>query len=133
VAFTAHSLNRKPSFDTILTFTKTEFNIGDAYNSVTGKFTCFKPGTYHFSVTLTKFYKRITYLAAYLKINGKCKIRILSDPSNNNNNEYEALPLTASGTYHLDKGDEVFIYGEPDNFYDGVHSQFTGFLISPDE
>ena len=107
--------------------------MGNAYSNETGKFTCFTDGTYYFSVTLTKFYKRITYLTAYLRINGKNKIRLLSDPSNNNNNEIEASPLTASGTYYLNKGDEVFIFGQPDNFYDGVHSQFTGFLITPYE
>ena len=132
VAFTAYGL--KSGYPTLL-FESTYINYGNSYDTSTGKFTCKIPGVYHFTVTLTKTHKKLQYIQAYLTINGVNKLFLYWDPYNDEKNEYEATPLTQSGTFHLNKGDVVIVVnvaGTPYLFYGGELSSFTGFLVTPD-
>jgi phage-related protein len=135
VAFTAYNLlDTSSSSGTTLVFKSVYINYGNAYNKYTGKFTCKVPGLYHFSVTVTKDYYKLSYVDAYLRINGSMKLQIWNYPYNKDDKfEYGSTPLTQSGTFHLNKNDVVDIYGIPDPLMtnDKVCT-FTGYLITPD-
>jgi phage-related protein len=134
VAFTANNLNTRSYIDTILVFRSVYINYGNAYSTSTGKFTCKVPGLYHFSVTLTKAYHRLSSVNAYLRINGSIKLYLWLDPYDNDDKfEYGATPLTQSGTFHLNKNDVVDIYSTPNYFVNNeMACTFTGYLITPD-
>ena len=113
-------------------FRSTYINYGNGYDTNTGKFTCKIPGVYHFSVTLTK-HDMILYLTdSYLRINGVYKLELYSNSHDDEKYMTEGTPLTLSGTFHLNKGDVVDIYGIPNHFDGHDCSTFTGFLITPD-
>ena len=134
MAFTAWGLNNNPSdypYSTLV-FRSTYINNGNDYDTLTGKFTCEIPGVYHFSVTLTKYYKKFRSTKSYLRINGKRKLCLHWQSYYDEKNMFEATPFTQSGTFHLNDFDVVDVFGTPTCFYGQAASIFTGFLVTPD-
>ncbi|XP_053381978.1 A disintegrin and metalloproteinase with thrombospondin motifs 3-like [Mercenaria mercenaria] len=130
VAFTAYSIYKNSFNDTTLLFQNTYINNGNAYNTTTGEFTCFIPGVYHFVMTLTKEIGDISYVRAFLRINGRYKLPLYLNPIGNERGMYM---MSGAGTFHLDQNDIVDVYGIPYNYHNGHYSYFTGFLITPDQ
>ena len=59
-------------------------------------------------------------------------LELFWNPYNDDKNMFESTQLTQSGTFHLDKGDVVYVSGIPNDFYGSYYSTFSGFLITPD-
>lgn len=121
LAFTASGLTKDSS--KILKFQRVELNNGSSYSGLTGKFTCKVSGVYHFSVVLSR--KRAVFgnVHAYLSVAGHLKLTLFGQIQG-------AYPLSASGTFHLNQNDEVYVQGFPEKFFGGTYSFFTGYLIT---
>ena len=107
--------------------TSLRLNIGNHYSTSTGKFTCYYPGVYVFSLNL---YKRsgASRVYCYIRKNGS-DVALAEVPSESEIGIYES---SASTILHLNRGDTVNV-GSCYNA-DGIHwfTSFTGFLLKAD-
>jgi len=113
-------------FPTVLT------NMGNDYNSSSGVFTCRIAGQYWFSASITKTnYDNAGPTSCSIMINGSDKMYMY-------HYEREAVhayfSMTASGGFHLNRGDRVQVGGcrNPSFLGSGSESIFSGVLIKPD-
>ena len=97
----------KPTYTLgILVFPSTLLNIGNHYSTVTGRFTCYYPGVYMFSLNL---YKSPGPDIIYCRIikNGKQSTSVQATIlSEDQSGYYEG---SASTIYHLNRGDRVHV------------------------
>jgi len=129
--FTATTLSiidtKNVRFDTVLT------NQGNDYNSSSGVFTCRIAGLYWFSASITKSYTDndgSTY--CYIMINDSNKMFMWHYEQNV---LHALFSMTASGGFHLNRGDRVQVgnCADPGFLYSGgMESFFSGFLNKPD-
>ena len=131
VAFTAYGV--AAGANTIIRFPNVLFNSGGGYNDKTGKFTCTIPGIYQFTVSITMRPDVNNHLfQSYLNINGSNKLYIAG---NKGTHDRESLEYSASGSFHLNRNDTVYLFdsflvlGDANN---DTSSSFTGVLVIPD-
>lgn len=124
VAFTATYLDGKAG-DAML-FYKVPVNYGNDFSGATGLFTCRIPGLYSFSVTLSRESGIYGNVHAYLSVRNGPSLTLFSQVVG-------AYSMSATGTFHLNKNDVVYVDGNPDYFFGGTYSYFSGFLIKPDQ
>lgn len=112
-----------------VTFTQVDLNAGQDYSTDTGYFICRVAGLYFFSVTLTHVGgSGIGHIYCGLYINGSLKLSI-----DEVHGGYANYSGTASGTFHLAKGDTVHVSNCADEVnFEVNRSTFTGFLIQAD-
>ena len=107
-----------------LTFLRVPVNYGNDFSGSTGLFTCRIPGLYAFSVTLSRR-KEHGNVHAYLTAPSG-SLTLFGQIGG-------TYSMSASGTFHLNKKDVVYVDGNPSYFGGGTYSYFTGFLIKPDQ
>ena len=79
-----------------------EYNIGNAYDSSSGKFTSPFDGIYFFNVLANKYGAKHAYI--YISVNGSNKI--ITYTSDEKSHDF----VSYSGQLKLNKGDSVWIY-----------------------
>ncbi|XP_067670224.1 adventurous-gliding motility protein Z-like [Haliotis asinina] len=130
VAFqVSNPTNRAPAF-TALTFNKTRYNAGSAFNTSTGKFSAPESGTYMFWTKL-EMVETNTYMNVYIMKSGRVPMAggyVATDA-----NIYVA-DGSAVAVDHLSKGEEVWVeVSSRHNLYDGNKSSyFGGVMLSVD-
>ena len=111
----------------VAVFPVTKLNIGNHYSTSTGKFTCYYPGVYVFSLNLYKK-SAASRVYCYIRKNGSNVARA-EVPSESEFGYYES---SASTILHLNRGDTVDV----GSCYhaDDIHwfTSFTGFLLKAD-
>ena len=111
-----------------LRFTLAITNIGDDYNTTTGKFTCHFPGIYAFALHIL-IERGADYAGCYIRKNKSDLIEAHSNP----NTDYGFFSSSASVVVHLTRGDEMDVYcrsGEGSVRLD--YTSFSGFLNKAD-
>jgi hypothetical protein len=130
VAFTAYGLTGGAGK---IIFPNIHLNSGGGYNNQTGIFTCTIPGIYQFTVSLTMSHAMNGHVfQCYLNINDSKKLFIEGIKATS---DTEALEYSASGSFHLNKNDTVYIYDSLLILSDAnndMSSSFTGVLVIPD-
>ena len=111
----------------VVVFSSTRLNIGNHYSTSTGKFTCYYPGVYVFSLNL---YKKTGASRVYCYIRKNNSWYAKADvPSESQSGFYES---SASTIFHLNRGDTVDV-GTCSNADDIDNAtSFTGFLLKAD-
>jgi hypothetical protein len=135
VAFHAYGISAGSTGSSVPTFPNTIINHGNDYDRSSGIFTCEVPGIYHFAVTLSiKDQDGSSTTSCYLTINSGRKVQIyihvyLGD------GKYAEYPATATGVFHLSKGDTVKISDceKYNRFYSDTSTIFMGFLVTADK
>ncbi|XP_060600740.1 A disintegrin and metalloproteinase with thrombospondin motifs adt-1-like [Ruditapes philippinarum] len=125
VAFTATNIIGGSSRQT-MKFFRVPVNYGNDFSGATGLFTCRIPGLYAFSVTLSREDGIYGNVHAYLRVSNVSPLTLFSQIVG----QYS---MSATGTYHLNKNDVVYVDGNPNYFNGGTYSYFSGFLIKPDQ
>ncbi|XP_043930926.1 complement C1q-like protein 2 [Protopterus annectens] len=111
-------------FDDIVT------NIGNQYDSTTGKFTCHVPGIYFFTYHVLMRGGDGTSMWADLCKNGQVRASAIAQDADQN---YDYA--SNSAVLHLDSGDEVYVKldgGKSHGGNNNKYSTFSGFILYPD-
>ncbi|KAL2086816.1 hypothetical protein ACEWY4_017875 [Coilia grayii] len=123
VAFYA-ALTQEFGRDAVLKFSDVVTNVGDAYSSATGKFTCPRAGLYHFSFNILKAGQRIR--VEMVSADKVVATAVALDLQH-------ADSASGSAVLRLAKGDEVFLRlsGSDKTMVDNGHrfSTFMGYLL----
>ena len=110
-----------------ITFTSIISNIGNQFNSTTGKFTCDHPGMYFFTLSLYQTYSsRDTHCD--IRCNG-ARMTYVDSNTSSSDGFYQA---SNSVVLHLNKGDIVNLEGCANASTIASASSFGGFLINSD-
>jgi len=114
-------------------FLRVSANLGNDYNSSSGVFTCRIPGLYWFSASITKNYsENVGQTYCYIIINGSQNLMMWH---NERDVVHTTFSMTASGGFHLNRGDRVQVGDcfNPGFLHSGsMYSYFSGVLIKPD-
>ena len=134
VVFHAHDVKIVTNSANNLTFPTVDTNVGHAYNSSSGVFTCRISGYYWFSATLTAdLDKHIDRFQCDFVINERYVMLLFIDPGNDQTS-MSTFPTSGSMGYHLNHGDRVHVGNcqHPERISSFLHTHFSGILIKPD-
>ncbi|XP_038645761.1 complement C1q-like protein 2 [Scyliorhinus canicula] len=114
----------------VLKFDDVVTNLGNYYDSATGKFTCAVPGTYFFTYHVLMRGGDGTSMWADLCKNGQVRASAIAQDADQN---YDYA--SNSVVLHLDSGDEIYIKldgGKAHGGNNNKYSTFSGFILYPD-
>ncbi|XP_078408498.1 complement C1q-like protein 2 [Cetorhinus maximus] len=114
----------------VLKFDDVVTNLGNYYDSTTGKFTCAVPGIYFFTYHVLMRGGDGTSMWADLCKNGQVRASAIAQDADQN---YDYA--SNSVVLHLDSGDEIYIKldgGKAHGGNNNKYSTFSGFILYPD-
>ncbi|XP_023682419.1 complement C1q-like protein 3 isoform X2 [Paramormyrops kingsleyae] len=114
----------------VLKFDDVVTNLGNHYDSSTGKFTCQVPGIYFFTYHVLMRGGDGTSMWADLCKNGQVRASAIAQDADQN---YDYA--SNSVVLHLDSGDEIYIKldgGKAHGGNNNKYSTFSGFILYPD-
>ncbi|XP_069791336.1 complement C1q-like protein 2 [Narcine bancroftii] len=114
----------------VLKFDDVVTNLGNYYDSTTGKFTCAIPGIYFFTYHVLMKGGDGTSMWADLCKNGQVRASAIAQDADQN---YDYA--SNSVVLHLDSGDEIYIKldgGKAHGGNNNKYSTFSGFILYPD-
>ncbi|XP_067890593.1 complement C1q-like protein 2 [Heterodontus francisci] len=114
----------------VLKFDDVVTNLGNYYDSSTGKFTCAVPGIYYFTYHVLMRGGDGTSMWADLCKNGQVRASAIAQDADQN---YDYA--SNSVVLHLDSGDEIYIKldgGKAHGGNNNKYSTFSGFILYPD-
>ena len=125
VGFTATIPDRSKSNNELIIFKRTETNVGDGYNTKTGKFHCKIPGLYFFTAVILRHIGSTSYSYCYIRVNDNNIVYAYAHSKDSDEYPSAAAHLTVQ----LKEEDEVYLGNcrGVDRIDGSTH--FSGFMI----